>query len=238
MNFSEKHKVVWLAPERCATKLICEIFKNYDFSVYFSEKTETKSLLDSYHSHSMYIPKDYNDYEVICSMRNPYDRVLSVFVNLTRLGNDTVFTKKTKNNFQIRFESFLNEIFELPYVKNLENNLERFPVFNTYITKLRFENKIPNKFIRMENLKEDLNDLKFLKNSTRWASGEFEDLIRKNRFINRRAYSFDEVYTIDSAKKVYDFYQNIFYLCDYDPFSFTKEKLSDEMKKNFLHGII
>lgn len=234
MNYSEEHKVIWLAPERCATKLVSEIFKNYGFKVYPSKK----QLGEEYHSHSIKIHENFEDYKIICSMRNPYDRVLSIFVNLTMVGNSAVYTKKTKQKFQYKFDSFLEEIFDLPQIKNRENNLDKFPVFNTYITKLRLDNLNVSKFIKMESLVEDLSDLDFLKNSELWNSGHFNEIISKNKHITRRPYKFNEIYSYDGAKRVYDFYKNIFYWCDYDPFSFTNLELTDKDKKKFLHGII
>jgi len=234
MNFSEKHRTIWLAPERCGTKLLRDIFSNYEFKEYPS----LQPLSERYHSHLIQVPKSFEDYKIICSMRNPYDRVLSIFVNLTLIGNNAVYTKKTKGNFQQKFKAFLDEIFDLPQVKNQENNFDKFPVFNTYITKLRLNNIEVDNFVRIENLKNDLNQIDFLKNSELWNSGHFDNLISKNKYMTRRPYRFDETYTIESAKKVYNFYRDLFYLCDYDPFSFTKEKLTDNERKNFLHKII
>lgn len=234
MNYSEEHKVIWLAPERCATKLVSEIFVKYGFKIYPSDKP----LGEEYHSHSLKIPESFEDYKIICSMRNPYDRVLSIFVNLTMVGSSAVYTKKTKEKFQSKFDFFLEEIFDLPQVKNQENNLDKFPVFNTYITKLRLDNIDVCNFIKMESLTNDLNDLDFLKNSELWKSGHFDSLISKNKYITRRPYQFYDVYTWKGAKRVYNFYKNIFHWCDYDPFSFTRDELSDNDRKKFLHGII
>jgi hypothetical protein len=46
------------------------------------------------------------------------------------------------------------------------------------------------------------------------------------------------MYSTESAKKIYHFYKKHFYLCGYDPFSFTKEKLTDEEKIGFIHDIL
>lgn len=238
MNYSKLHNVIWLAPERCGTKVISKIFENYGFFVYNSERIETKSLKETYHSHSMKIPENFQEFEVYCSVRNPYDRVLSVFVNLTMTGKDAVYTKKTKENFRNKFRSFINEIYDLPHIKNQENNRDKFPVFNTYITKYRFDEPVNYKFIKMENLKSDLDSIPFLQNCKIWNTGGYDDLIKKNKFITRRPYVFSDIFTCEMAKKVYDYHKNIFYLCDYDPFSFTKETLPDDEKKKFLHGII
>ena len=49
---------------------------------------------------------------------------------------------------------------------------------------------------------------------------------------------FDEMYDFDVAKRVYVFYKKHFYMCGYDPFSFTKEILTDDEKISFLHDIV
>lgn len=238
MNYSDKYKIVWLAPERCATRIVSHIFKDYDFFYKSSSEGQSTSLCEPYHSHGMKIFNGYEDYEIVCSIRNPYDRVLSIFTNLTTVGSDQVFSKGTKDIFIRKFEYFVEEVFSFTEYKKLVENSEKYPIFNNYISKLTFNELTPAKFIRMENLKEDLNKLTFLSESEKWNSGHYENFIKENKFISKKNYDFTQVYTWKSAKKVYEFYKKIFFLCEYDPFSFTNEILSETDKKKFLHGII
>ena len=102
-------------------------------------------------------------------------------------------------------------------------------------SKVNFTTTIPDYFIRMENLREDLNSLNFIGESDLWKSGYFNKLIEENDFINRRPYSFNQIYTFEGANKVYQYQKKLFFMCGYDPFSFTTENLSEEDKKRFLH---
>ena len=238
MNYSDKHKIVWLAPERCATRIVSHIFKDYDFFYRTKFERLPLPLCEPYHSHGMEIFEGFEDYEVVCSIRNPYDRVLSIFTNLTTVGSDEVFSKGTREIFIRKFEYFVEEVFAFTEYKKVVENVEKYPVFNNYISKLSFDEFIPTKFIRMENLTEDLNNLKFLLESEKWNNGHYESFIKENKFISKKHYNFTEVYTWKSAKLVYEFYKKIFFLCEYDPFSFTNESLSENEKKKFLHGII
>jgi hypothetical protein len=68
-------------------------------------------------------------------------------------------------------------------------------------------------------------------------SKKFTDSL-ENEFIKKRPFHFSDVYTQTSAKYVYEYFKNHFYLCDYDPFSFTKSILTDEEKKKFLHDTL
>ena len=103
MNFSTKHKIIWWAPERCATKLVADIFSNYNFEYKESIKSEPKELTSPYHSHAIFVPEEFNDFKIVCSIRNPYDRVLSLFTNFTSIGNQIVYTKTTIQRFIYMF---------------------------------------------------------------------------------------------------------------------------------------
>ena len=93
MNFSTKHKVIWWAPERCATKLVADIFSHYNFEYKNNVNSVAKELTAPYHSHGIFVPEEFNDFKLICSIRNPYDRVLSLFTNFTSIGSQIVYTK-------------------------------------------------------------------------------------------------------------------------------------------------
>jgi hypothetical protein len=90
----------------------------------------------------------------------------------------------------------------------------------------------------MESLEDDLGKLDFVKDSNIWKSGYIQDYLKHNPQINQKPYKFNDVYTIESAKRVYDYHKKHFMLCDYDPFSFTTKELSNEEKMRFIHDIL
>jgi hypothetical protein len=112
------------------------------------------------------------------------------------------------------------------------------PNLGKYLKKVNFSDKIPDVFIRMENLENDLKSLSFIKNTDVWEKSDFSSFLDKNKFIVKRAFDFSDVYTNTSAKYVYEYFKSHFYLCDYDPFSFTKSILTDEEKMKFLHDTL
>ena len=211
--------------------------KNDDFLYYESyPNSEIKCLCDPYHSHDIVFPEKYSDYELICNIRNPYDRVLSIFINFSTLC--MVYTKDKVDDYRKKFEIFIKLMFLSP---NMSSDVEYEPTLTNlgrFLKKVNFSNKVPNVFIRMENLENDLKSLDFVKNTDLWEKSDFSGFLGKNEFIKRRAFHFSDVYTQTSAKYVYEYFKNHFYLCDYDPFSFTKSILTDEEKKKFLHDTL
>lgn len=235
MNISFEHKIIWWAPERCATKATAHIFHKLGFESYFSS-TENPQI-ENYHSHGINVPDEYSDYKIICSIRNPYDRVLGLFKSLSNVGRSIVYTKDTHKNFMDSYETFLNEVFVLTKVKKRNFADEKYDklFLKNYISKYSFEHRVPNQFIRAENLIEDISKLDFVVDSGIWKSGYVEEYLTNNKHINIRPFKFNSVYTTQSAKLVYEFYKKHFFLCNYDPFSFTKNELSNQEKMSFLH---
>jgi hypothetical protein len=94
-----------------------------------------------------------------------------------------------------------------------------------YLKKWGFEYKIPDFFVKSEDLINDLNKLGF----------HDDDIIIDNDI---KQFNFNRMYDFDLAKRVYHLYKKHFYLCNYDPFSFTEKELTDEEKISFLHNIV
>jgi hypothetical protein len=237
MNISFEHKIIWWAPERCATKATAHIFQQLGFESYYS--TIDNKQIPDYHSHSIVIPEEYSDYKVICSIRNPYDRVLGLFKTMTNVGKSMVYTKDTHDNFMVNYENFLNEVFVFAKIKETNGFGEKLEkiFMKDFIAKYSFEDKIPDYFIRSENLLEDISKLEFVNDSGLWKSGYIQEYLTNNKYINLRPYKFDTVYTNKSAKLVFEYYKKHFFLCGYNPFSFTKDELNNEEKMRFIHDI-
>jgi hypothetical protein len=237
MNISHKHKVIWWAPERCGTKITREIFSDYDFFVYNPKTNDEISLKERYTSHFNQIPEEFSNYKLICSVRNPYDRILAVFL-LTQYG-DVVIEKSIYLKIKERFNKWVLESFikrktlvELSKFNQTQN------INYNFFSKWTFESRIPDYFIRMENLKEDLENLDFIKTHSLWDEEKNSQKIENNRFITTRPLKFNEIYDFESAKRIYYYYKKVFNLIPYDPFSFTKENLTDNQKYSFLHNIL
>lgn len=89
----------------------------------------------------------------------------------------------------------------------------------------------------MENIKEDLENLDFIKIDVDWNSAEVEKILENNVHKTNRTVKFDQMYDLYSAKLVYLYYKHVFNLVPYNPFSFTTETLSESEKISFFHDI-
>ena len=223
MNVNHEHKVIWWAPERCGTKALAHVFSKLGFEFYVN------GVKSNYQSHEIKIPDELSDYKIIFSVRNPYDRVLSLFTNFTNVGKNSLYMKGNENVFVQKYEIFLNELFS-----NTNKQVEK-PILKNYIQKYSLNGKGPDSIIRLESVVEDLSKIEFVKNSDIWKSGYIQDYLLDNEYIVNRSYKFNKIYTKLGAKLVYDNHIKHFILGGYNPFSFTTENLSNEDKMRFIH---
>ena len=133
-NISEKYHAVWIAPERTGSRTVAHIL-NY---CGFQHNHKPISLLDKHdYTHRFNEPESFNDWIHICSARNPYARTYSVFNMINNNGKDSFKEFILNKTFNYRGkEMFLKPIFY----------------------------KKPDYVIRLENLKEDIDKIPFIKN--------------------------------------------------------------------------
>ena len=237
MNISHKNRLIWWAPERTGTKITREILSDYDFLVWHPKLKDEVSLKKRYTSHLNQIPEEYSDYKIISNVRNPYDRIFSVFL-FFHYG-DVIIEKSIHQKIKDRFNQWVLGAFENKKTSVDLSDFNKTKNVNiNFLSKWNFENRIPNYFIRMENLSEDLKKLDLIKTNSFWNSEKIEFKIQNNNFITDRPLKFDKIYEIESARRIYFYYKKVFNTVPYDPFSFTQEKLSEREKYSFLHDIL
>ena len=227
MNVSIENKLIWLSPERTAGRFLSEIFKNYGFySCDRKNKYELKPLGENPHSNGIKIPENFKDFRIIVSIRNPYDRVWSYYVNYFAKNFKP---KEIDQNFE-KFNEFVQNTFIISVGRTYTDH---FFSGDDYFNKWRLDNIKIDTLIRFENLQNDVMSLDFIKKDPNLFD---HSIFSDKRFINERFLSFDSMYDLSSAQKVFNFYKNHFFSLGYDPFSFTKENLTDQQKIDFIHG--
>lgn len=237
MNVSHRHKTIWWAPERTGTKITREILMNYDFFVLDSKTEREVSMVEHNVSHLNKISEEYSDYRLISNVRNPYDRVFSIF--LTTFYENIALEKSLHGEIRKTFNYWvLNAFIPQKLLIKLDTNYSSKNVDLNYFSKWVFNEKNPDFLIRMENLVEDLEKLDFIKSDPNWDSLEVGKLVENNVFKNNRPVKFNKFYDFDAAKLIYVYFKSIFNLVPYDPFSFTTETLTDSEKIHFLHDIL
>jgi hypothetical protein len=193
------------------TENVSKTLEKYGF-LSVKDKTEEQLLLE------------YPDYKVICGIKNPYERVF-----LLHLKGDLRSIQLKKHHFDALNTEFNDWGRKILIPKKLKIKVDE-TFINTnnttkYLKKWGFDHKIPDFFVKSEDLINDLNKLGFHDN----------DIIIDNEV---KQFNFNQMYDFDFAKRVYHLYKKHFYLCNYNPFSFTEKELTDEEKISFLHDIV
>jgi len=196
-------------PQQTGEEFTTDFLKKYEFETYDGD--------------------DYLDYCLICNMRNPYDRIISLYFK--KHFNNRLIKKELTPTYKKMFNDWVDTAFIPNKLIVSVANLPKFTISGVnQLEKWTFSDKIPNSFVRLENYEDDINKISFIKE-------ELIDLPKIN-LQEQRTFGFNEMYSVESAKKIYHFFKKHFYLCGYDPFSFTKEILTDEQKINFIHDIL
>ena len=89
MNISHENKVIWWALEESGEEEMSKILDNYGFIIENDEFTSKSGLKYDY-----FVTKlgQFPDYKVLCTIKNPYSRVFSLFLRLE--VNNTPIKKK------------------------------------------------------------------------------------------------------------------------------------------------
>lgn len=209
MVISHTFKTIWMFPHQTGEEVTTDFLRKYDFERYDGD--------------------DYLDYHLICNMRNPYDRMISLYFK--KHFNNRLIKKELTPIYKKMFNEWVDTAFISNKLIVSVANLPKFTISGVnQLEKWTFSDKIPNSFVRLENYEDDIHKIDFI-------NEELIDLPKIN-LKEQRTFGFNEMYSTESAKKIYHFYKKHFYLCGYDPFSFTKEKLTDEEKISFIHNIL
>jgi len=195
-TISEKHNCfIWLLP-RTGSNHMVTILKNYDFKHYVHQD-DNKEIYDEnlVTNHYSKLFDGHENYQFISSIRNPYSLEVSLF-RMNKLVGD----------YKERFKRFIDGRYFTQFGG-------KKPIINF--------TRVPDFFIRMENLYEDYSKIPFIVNSDYYQSGELkkqvEIKINNNIFDDR---DWRDFYDDESAEIVYSNNMEIFNLNHYDKDSY------------------
>jgi hypothetical protein len=162
-TISERHKTfVWLPP-KCATHLISWILSYFEFSsVYMDTETNQihKTMLNrtTHFGHNTMFPPNHEELLFICAIRNPYDRILSLYQS------------HAEDPSVLNFEKFVNErIIKINHI----------PSVSLFGFSSLLKDRMPNYLIRTENLYDDIIKIPFIKNSDLYSSSVLKNFCDK-----------------------------------------------------------
>jgi hypothetical protein len=135
-NVSERYKMLWYAPSRTGTRGISQILSYYGFT-----RDGYPIYMNGIQNYSHLTPTNglYQDYQTICSTRNPYSRTVSIFKNYVKKKTtfkDFIFKEIPSGDFEFIYNPKILKPFD--YLIKLENLFED-------LTKLPFIFEVLNK---------------------------------------------------------------------------------------------
>lgn len=232
MNVSRKNKVIWWSPECIDNKITRKIFSNYDFYIKKLDGTFVNLSENEKESNSTEIDEVYSDYTVVCSIINPYEWIWNIF--LDKCYKNMVIDKFSHNFVIKKFNEWVQSILvEKKLIAEINKSINKVNGDDNFFQIFVFDKKKPDFFIRNEFIYQDLEKLSFIQNDLQY----FSSLVDNNTKYNSRPLEFNDVYDLESAKLVYFLYKRCFFWANYNPFSFTKEILSENQKIRFIHDI-
>lgn len=202
LTLSLTHKAFLWLPPKTASNTVSWILGHFDFNSYFWYNNNFVEVRkDSTHfSHEFNYPPNHEELSFICTFRNPYERIFSLFKmisNVTMKFPIEDFTYPSKDKFKDFFEK---------HIKN-EN-------FDRRIKPPKFHLRKPDYLIRTETFYEDLLAIPFIRNSKLYECGILQEMCEKK--INQSYTSnFDDFMDEEMKDWIYTNYKDEFELGNY-----------------------
>jgi hypothetical protein len=200
-TFSTTHECYLWTPAKTGSNHADFIFNYYDFGSLVIKKSDETVLFDPeqnviMHSHQFNMLPEHATYKIICTARNPYTKLYSFYNHV----------KKLENMYQFGLTTFKG------FVMNTDTNTEKYQEIQNILDNFFSEvtgPKIPDYFIRVENLYEDYLKIPFVSGSTLNTSGILQEICLKKLHVrlpelNINNYVDQELQEFISTK--YDFY--------------------------------
>ena len=193
INISEVHKCFLWLPPKTSTTHATHVLNHFDF--YNLECDYTKQIIYQKrdyvsHNHVQELFLGHERYDLISTTRNPYSRVVSMFEYF-----------RPKDREGKKFETFQEYVYEY----------KKMPI------KPYFDKRVPDYFIRQENLYEDYIKIPFIRDSKLNTCGILEELCsRKMNEGPPKFKTYKEYYNQELADIIYLNYKEYFDHINYD----------------------
>ena len=191
---------VWLPP-KTGSSFVSWVLGHFDFWWYrYDElRSDYKLMMTdlAHFGHDCQLPPNHENFNFICTTRNPYDRMVSYYL----MNFSDLHDEPTSENFENFIEHFFSK--------------EKHSLF--YRSNSIFNFRKPDYSIRLENLYEDLLEIPFIKISKLNSCGILEEMCSKKI---KKGFEFENkqyLYTDKTREKVYNHFKK-----DFELFGYTK----------------
>jgi hypothetical protein len=225
-NISEKHKTFTITPPSTGSRTFCKILNNFEFHTYeLSNNNLNFKKNEVTHNHTFSLFPNHEDYKLIMTGRNPYNRMVGKF------RRSLQYEKQVNKNFNLKIE-FTDFIYDQFYSDEIKKRNQLTMNELSQLTKNDilmdidlilyfsitpngvFDRKIDHK-IRLDSLEEDYRSIDFIRNSDYYKNGLLDlvlsEKIGLNSLMNPHVISeynlplhWQEYYTQETADIVYN----------------------------------
>jgi len=237
-NISEKHKAFIITPQSTGSRTFCDILDNFDFHTYELCNNILKHKSEKItHNHTFKLFPNHEDYKLIMTGRNPYNRVVS---NFKRSLESQKYINKNFN-LKIDFSEFVYDLYYsynlkelmIPEIKDINSfSFKRFFIgfYDLSVTPDGFfERKIDYK-VRIDSIEDDYKSIDFINNSDYYKNGLLDLALSKkigliNNAVNENynlPLNWQEYYTQETADIVYKFCSEYFNTFEFEKDSWKK----------------
>lgn len=220
VNVSEQHNLVWIPFPSTGERTLADFLSKNSF---FRKKKfgdlNTEILSPDNISFSRTNDEEYKDYDIVCSIDNPYRLIINHFKKFSV----TNWSLKINTN-EILYKDFNEWIHPLIFddISQIDQlNTTHFSLFPFYEPK-----NVKTYYLRVDNLERDLENIGFF--------GK-KNLIIKKQWLPDLSDSYKDVFSYEHARIIYHLNKTTFDKLDYDPFSFTTRELTLKEKVDFIH---
>jgi hypothetical protein len=240
-NISEKHKSFTITPPGTGSRTFCKILDNFEFHTYeLCNNTLQHKSNKVTHNHTFKLFPNHEDYKLIMTGRNPYNRMASKF----RIPLQSKKHINKNFNFKIDFTDFIYDQFYSDRINKL-NQLSRnelsqltkkdiladidFILYLSMTPNGVFDRKIDHK-VRIDSIQDDYKSIDFINNSDYYKNGLLDlELSKKiglmNNIVNKDynlPLHWQEYYTQETADIVYKFSSEYFNTFEFEKDSWKK----------------
>jgi len=206
MNYSDKYKVIWLTPERTASRATLEIMKLLDFPTH------------AVHAIRMPEKPGKEDYDLYVNIRNPYSRMVSLHSHW--------HTFEGHHKRDLEFKEWLDFVFSDP-IDNPSSDFLQGEKNENYWNTRYYESLMkmpmrPKYYVRYEFLEFDLKSLPIVRDNMDILENVFQRYIKENRFKSNIPF-WKTYYNQDLADYVYEKLQKDFKLFNYHKDSWKED---------------
>ena len=189
---SEYNYIVWL-PEKTATNHAFELLKNYNICPHIFRENVLVKLPQTFYNHTCHLFEGHEKYKLMTTARNPYSWFVSYYL----------FSRSERV-----YETFYDFVY--------------YAIRNNSSKKFKYNERIPDYFVRSENLVEDYSKIPFIRDSDFFKSGDLESFCKTKINAAEESYDFRNYYDEMTADLVYYNFSKYFDLLGYDKNSWKK----------------